>query len=758
MAEEKKKEELNSRILEELEDSEERLKLLFEYAPDAYYLSDCEGNFLDGNRAAEELVGYKREELIGKNLLKVNLLSPEHLTNAVKLVAKSILGQSTGPDELVLVRKDGSKVTVEIRTFPLKIAGKLTILGIARDVTERKRSEAAIRAEKDRAQEYLDIAAVILVAIGADQKVMRINKKGCDVLGYSEEEIVGANWFDNFLPKGDHEQVKSVFNEIIVKGGKVAEYYENPVLTKGGAVRLIAWHNSVLKDAHGKTIATISSGEDITERKRVEEELAHSEKRFKDVVEITSEYVWEMDVNGVSSYFSPGVEKILGYKPEEVVGKDLYFLWDPDERERQATEALEILKTGKPFKGFININRHKDGYKVILETSGVPMYDTDGKLIGYRGADRDVTERKVAEKALQESEERYRAMFESANDIIVTLDLGGRISSINRKIEDITGYCREDIVGKHISELRMFPPDSIKAMLTRFSQRAQGSSVPSYFVETIGSGGRQIFAEINGSSLMQDGKVVGLIVFIKDITARRRAESALRESEEQHRMLFENAGVGIGYYTPDGTVLGFNRMAVQNLGGRPEDYVGKSMVDVFGKEQGSRYMSRLNASASSSEALEFEDKVSLPTGMKWFASTYTRLCIDDKVTAIQIVSQDITDRMQASERLKQAADEWQKTFDSITDLIFIIDGDFKIIKVNAAFCAYMKAKPEDLIGKRCYEVMHKSDRPWPNCPQVKSIQDKTPHSEEVLDKEAYLFWSAFLLYSTSAGKSSEQCT
>ena len=123
-----------------LQDSEEYLKMLFDYAPGAYYISDLKGNFIGGNKAAEKLTGYKEEELIGKNFLKLKLLSLAYIPKAAKLLVKSLRGQPTGPDEFILNRKDNSKVTVEISTYPVKIKGRTLVLGMANDITERKKA------------------------------------------------------------------------------------------------------------------------------------------------------------------------------------------------------------------------------------------------------------------------------------------------------------------------------------------------------------------------------------------------------------------------------------------------------------------------------------------------------------------------------------------------------------------------------------------------------------------------------------------
>ncbi len=143
-------------VEEDIKSSEERLKILFEYAPDGYYLTDLKGVFLDGNKAAEEMIGYKKEDIIGKNFAKAKLLSAKQIPKAAALLARNALGQPTGPDEFTLTRKDGSKTMVSIRTFPVKIAGQTVVLGIAHDITEYKRTQDELRKSYARMQKVLE--------------------------------------------------------------------------------------------------------------------------------------------------------------------------------------------------------------------------------------------------------------------------------------------------------------------------------------------------------------------------------------------------------------------------------------------------------------------------------------------------------------------------------------------------------------------------------------------------------------------------
>jgi PAS domain S-box-containing protein len=181
---------------EELRDSEEYLKTLFDYAPDAYYISDLKGNFIDGSKAAEKLMGYKKEELIGKNFLKLKLLSLADMPKAAKLLAKNIRRLPTGPDEFVLNRKDNSKVIVEISTYPVKIKGRTLALGLARDITERKQVEEEIKSAAAKWQTTFDAMNDAVSLIDNNGIVLQCNKSYLNLLGKTETEILGKHCWE----------------------------------------------------------------------------------------------------------------------------------------------------------------------------------------------------------------------------------------------------------------------------------------------------------------------------------------------------------------------------------------------------------------------------------------------------------------------------------------------------------------------------------------------------------------------------------
>jgi len=190
------------------------------------------------------------------------------------------------------------------------------IESLEKEVDDRKQAERVLQEERDRAKRYLEIAGVIIVVLNSDQTVQLINRKGCEVLGYEPGEIIGTNWFDSFVPEKDRERTRAGFVELIAGNIDPIEYFENLVLTKNKEERIISWHNTVLRDQMGKIVATLSSREDITERKQIEEELRKAHEEL--------------------SSFSRDLEKIVLRRTAEL-----------SEKNKQLIEAERIAALGK---------------------------------------------------------------------------------------------------------------------------------------------------------------------------------------------------------------------------------------------------------------------------------------------------------------------------------------------------------------------------------------------------------------------------
>ena len=276
-------------------------------------------------------------------------------------------------------------------------------------VDKRKLAEEALREERDKAQKYLDIAGVMFVVINADQQVVQINKKGCEILGYGEKEIIGRNWFDTFLPRKDQTKTKKVYKQLMAGEAELAEYYENSVVTKGGEERLIAWHNTILTDDMGRAMGTLSSGEDITERRQVEEAQRDSEEKYRILVEESPVSIMAFDGEGRVTFVNNWHLKTFAkskYGSDFFVGKKITEL--PGVVRAGIGPELERVLEGETVSledaYFPEFTGGHSGHQSI---KGVPVFKGD-EFVGGILLREDVSQRRRAEEELN----KYRDHLE----------------------------------------------------------------------------------------------------------------------------------------------------------------------------------------------------------------------------------------------------------------------------------------------------------------------------------------------------------
>ncbi len=256
-----------------------------------------------------------------------------------------------------------------------------------------KSAEEALRL----ARFTMDNVADAVYWIDSKAQIVDVNKTACSMLGYAREELLHFTVFDI---DPDFTLDKWVNTWEWLKS-HVKLTIETKHRTKGGRIIPVEIMANYL--SFGGKELDCAFARDITERKQTEEALQGSKERFRSLVESTSDLVWEVDQGGVYTYVSPQILNLLGYTPKEVIGKKPFDLMPNDEAQRISEIFRSIAANKKSIKNLENFNRHKDGRLVVLETSGVPFYDSHGDFGGYRGIDRDITERKLVEERLEAS-------------------------------------------------------------------------------------------------------------------------------------------------------------------------------------------------------------------------------------------------------------------------------------------------------------------------------------------------------------------
>jgi PAS domain S-box-containing protein len=327
---------------------------------------------------------------------------------------------------------------------------------------------------------------------------------------------------------------------------------------------------SVYSELVGKILSAVR-------RNLAEQTLIENERRYREVAECTNEYLWDVDPQGLYTYVSPFMEKMLGYRPDEVIGKlHFYDLFMPETREKLKDLAFQAFERGESFHGFINPNLRKDGKMVFLETDGLPIFDAHGALQGYRGADRDVTKRIFVEEQL-----RLESHFlNQVSEAVVALDMDRRIIFWNTAAETMYQWSKDEVIGKKVVDI-ILPLES-RSHVERhlYDVMSTGMGRGEYLVKR--KDGTPLTVQISTSMIFDaDGKPVAIVGVSFDLSERKRQADAVKESEEVMRYIVKHDWIAIAVYDDDLHYIAVSDRYLKDYGVREEDIIGKHHYEVF---------------------------------------------------------------------------------------------------------------------------------------------------------------------------------
>ena len=356
------------------------------------------------------------------------------------------------------------------------------------------------------------------------------NQSWYDYTGQTPEEARGSGWMNAVYP----EDLSRAF-EHGLKSAVSGEVYETEYRLRRASDATYRWHRAravPMKDRTGIIICWLGNAYDIDDERQAQKGFKEIEQRFRSLVETTSDWVWSVAANGSYTYVSPRVKDLLGYEPDEVLGRKPTDFMLPEEADRASRSFGDIIEAQVPFSRLENTFSHKDGRPVVLDSNGVPIHDASGEFLGFQGIARDITDRKRAEETrIRESEEAYRSLVENINFGIMLMDRSHRILLINSVHAQMTGKSVEQCLGEEC--FRIFEKrDAVcahcpgtRAMATRCPAEVQTRGVRDdgsiYPVRV------QAFPTLD-----QNGDVTGFIEVVEDITDRLRAEAEMIKAKE----------------------------------------------------------------------------------------------------------------------------------------------------------------------------------------------------------------------------------
>lgn len=745
--------------------SEERFRMMLENLPNVAvqgYAPD--GTIHYWNKANESIYGYTAEEAIGKDLVEL-IIPPEMRDNVREAISHgACTGEMPAAAELNLMRKDGSHVPVWSSHAVVRHAGKEPeLFCIDVDLSELKRTEKALRESEERFKNLFNNALLGLYRTTPDGRILMANPALVRMLGYNSfEELASRNLEEEgFEP----EYFRSNFKERIETDGRVIGL-EADWKRLDGTILPIRESARAIRDEHGNILYYEGTVEDISERKRAEDELRRhrdhleemvatrthelersnevlqaeiaerkqteealkmSELRFRSLIEQTTDgvFCYEYDppipinlpveqqvrllYDGVLIECNDVCAKSYGAnRSEEVIGKRLTELFRtmPGSLDELFTEMID---GGYRTVDVESVERLEEGTERYYLNNGHGVIE-DGSLIRVWGTFREITGRKRADQALRESEEKFRSLADQSPNMIF-INIKGRVVYANKKCEEIIGYTKEELCSPDFDFRTLVAPESMNLINDNFARHLRGEEVQPYDYSIIKKDGKRIEA-INASKLIHYEGDTAILGVVTDITERKKAEKALRESEQKYRSFLRHF-MGIAYrgnietWTPL-----FFHGAVEEITGYKEDEFldGKPRWDEVIHPDDFYRMSIDGSVKKMCSVPDFTNKreyriVRKDGQIRWVHEMFRNLSSESgKPVIVEGCIYDVTERKRVEQALRESEERLKILFESAPDAIYLIDSEGRFVDGNRAALKLIGFARDEVIGKSLAEV------------------------------------------------------
>ena len=673
-----------------LRDSEEQLRSFIRFAPAALAMFDRDMRYLAVSQRWLEDFRLGERNIIGDYHYEV---FPE-ITEEIKAVhRRAMAGEVVRKDEDCFVRQDGSRQWLRWETRPWHdrdgaVGG---ILVFTEDISARKQAEDALattQAAMLEEQRQARIAALNLMedAVAARARAEAANAALVESEGrfraLVEQSLAGIYIIQEglfryvnpgFAAIFGYDSPEEVIDRIPVSAlvspedrSRVAENIRRRLDWEVGDLKyqFVGLHRdgtTLDVEVHGRAFdyqgqpAVIGLVLDVTARKAAETALRESEHRFHDIVNASADWVWEVDAQGRYTYVSESVTALLGYTPEDLLGKTPFDIMPPEEAESVGAEFAAIVARKAPFRDLDNICLARDGTPHHVQTNGTPILGPGGELLGYRGLDKDVTEQVRALAALRDSESRYRLLADNASDWIFWHDAERRFLYVSPACEAICGYGPEAFLADSSLMERIVHPDDQALYLRHLDQNEQDELTLDFRI--LAKDGSQRWIGHRCRVLFNaQGDYIGRSGSNRDITERKMAEIALRESEDHLRTLVSSIPDLVWLKDPEGVYLTCNPRFEEFFGAPEADIVGKTDYDFQPREMADFFRNNDRAAIAAGKPTMNEEEVRFASdGHKELLQTIKTPMYDDKgqVLGVLGIARDITERKRAEEELEK---------------------------------------------------------------------------------------------------------
>ncbi|WP_264320420.1 PAS domain-containing sensor histidine kinase [Zarconia navalis] len=420
----------------ELKQTREQLQLTqfpLERSPDAIFFMNDRADFLRVNQSACQIFGYSPSDFLSMSLSDIDPNFPDSTWQQYWEILK-LEGSFTLKS--FYRQNNGKTLPVEVSLKYLKFNDTEYSYAFVRDIRDREATEQAIRESEAKFRSMVENANDIIYLLTPDSLFSYVSPNWSDILGHSPAEIQGQP-HTLFVHPEDLYICQEAMAKIVTTEQKQQFKIEYRIKHRNGTWR---WHTSNLspvRNSSGRVLSVVGIARDITDRVLAKAALQESEQRFRNLVETTSDWIWEINSEGVYTYVSPQISSVLGYSPQEVLGTTIFNLKETENKQKTVGVIKEKFAKQEPLISIENVSLHKNGHSIVLETNGVPFFDRSKNFQGYRGIDRDITERKQAEAKLRQQAKDLKKALRKLKKAQMKLVQSEKMSSLGQTVAGI---------------------------------------------------------------------------------------------------------------------------------------------------------------------------------------------------------------------------------------------------------------------------------------------------------------------------------
>lgn len=523
-----------------LQESERRFREIFNSTNEAIFIHDTYSakiqDMKDVNDAMLRLYGFEsKEEVLPGNVQDLSANIPPYTAEMAMQKIQQTIKEGPQVFEWLARKKNGEIFWVEVSLKRTYIGGEDRVIAVVRDISERKKAEEAIKEFANKLNTIIEAVNIGTWEWNVQTGEVVLNEKWADLLGYTLEELspISLQRWEILTHPEDLQKAYEILQKHF--DGKLSQY-ECEVRMKhknGSWVWILDKGKVVSWTSDGKPLMMYGTHTDITKLKEAEKALVESKQFIDNVINTIPVRVFWKDKNlrylGCNKPFA----KDAGFdSQEELIGKTDYDMSWRQQAELYRADDTTVMETGIPKIGYEEPQTTPNGNTIWLRTSKVPLKDNEGNVIGVLGTYEDITQSKMAEQQLKESEERYRSLAESTQDLIALHDMDGVIHYVNQAVFNISGYTRDEIVGKNI--LMFVPKKHRKAIYERHAKRISGyMGVEQYETEFINKFDTLIPVQVTSTPIIKEGRIEFIMIVAHDLTQRKVAEELLIKQKER---------------------------------------------------------------------------------------------------------------------------------------------------------------------------------------------------------------------------------